>query len=121
MDELPEEYRESYDRAASFADSPELYRAFTELKRDDDLWRRAVEGGADVLREYGVDVPEGLGVDFYEGKPNPLEWTPFVLVLTGCRTYKKLDRTKRPPAIVEATVCRTVRIVPNPVPGGPWG
>ncbi len=120
-DDLPEEYRAAYEEAEALGDNPELYRAFVELAREPDRFDKGAEQGGDMLREYGVEVPDSLAVGLFQGKPNPLEWEPFRIVLTRCRTIKKVDRTASPPALREATVCLGISIVPNPVPGGPKG
>ena len=114
-DDLPEEYHAAYEDALALGDSRELYGAFAEIARDPDLFAKAAESGGELLRDYGVDVPGSLSVGFFEGKPNPLEWEPFRIVLTRCRTIKKLDRTKEPPVLQEATICLGISIVPTPV------
>jgi hypothetical protein len=36
-----------------------------------------------------------------------------------CRTYRRINR--KTGKLEEAEVCFGIEIVPNPVPGGPWG
>lgn len=109
-DEIPEEFSGAYEEAVRLADSPELYGAFADLARDPDRFARAVEMGPDAARELGFDAPETLAVTFFQGKPNPLEWEPFRITLTRCRTFKKRSGT----GIQEATICLGISITPTP-------
>jgi len=114
---VPEEYARLHDRAVELLASPQLAEAVNRLLTDDD-WARELSGHPAPGEQLGLDVPDGLDVRVVGfGKPGP-DWVPFTLRLTGCRHYWVRDRKGE---IRKEEFCRGFEIVPNPVPGGPWG
>ena len=115
--EVPPEYRESHDAALRFSETPKLHRLFEQLLRDEKLRAKAVGDFDAVLRSQSVEVPDGLEVRFMApSMPGP-EWLPFSIRLLRCRKYYRKTRS----GVEEADVCFGIEIIPNPVPGGPWG
>ena len=114
---VPEEYAALHERALELLHQPELARAVNRLLGDDE-WGRELADRPVIGDQIGIDVPDGLDVRIVGfGKPGP-DWVPFTLRLTGCRSYWVRDDDG---SFSQVEVCRGLEIVPNPVPGGPWG
>jgi len=120
--ELSDELQRSLDRAAQFSEDPELFRTLNEAMRDPDLWAEATREPGEFLRSRGIDLPDGLQLDFLDdplrGRPAP-DFEFFTIRLFNCRTYwvKKRDE----PGYEAVEFCRGFEITPNPIPGGPIG
>jgi hypothetical protein len=116
-DLVPEEYVGLHDEAVKVLELPELAAAVQRLLRDDE-WARDLADQPALGRLLKIDVPEGLDLRIVGfGKPAP-DWYPFTLRLTSCRNYWVRERNGQ---IRKVELCRGFEIVPNPVPGGPWG
>jgi hypothetical protein len=116
---LPDEYVELHDRAVELLQQPALASAVSRLLSEDTLARELTEKPGSIADVLGLRVPDGLDVRVIGlDKPVP-EWAPFTLRLTGCRRYWVRRKGKYEYEQVE--ICRGVEIVPNPIPGGPWG
>jgi hypothetical protein len=114
---VPEDYAGLHDQAVALLQDPKLAAGVNRLLTD-DRWARQLSERPALGDQLGLDVPEGLDVRVIGfGKPGP-DWVPFTLRLTGCRHYwvrAKDGKYKR------EEVCLGFEIVPNVVPGGPWG
>ena len=114
---LPAELAEAAERAARFAESPELVRALGQVAADPRLWREAGENPARFLESQGVRVPDGLGLEFlddpFRGRPTP-DYEFFSFRLFNCRTYwvKKQEGG----GYEKVEICRGFEIVPHPLP-----
>jgi hypothetical protein len=116
-DLVPEDYLSLHEQALRLLELPELGSAVQRLLGD-DAWGKELADQPAIGEHLGFDVPEGLDVRVVGfGKPGP-DWVPFTLRLTGCRHYWVRERDGQ---LSRVEVCRGFEIVPNPVPGGPWG
>ena len=114
---LPNEYAELHDMAVQLVQEPAVAAAVSLLLSDDDLARKLARKPSAIGELLGFDIPKGLDVRLVGlGKPGP-DWVPFSVRLTGCRHYWIRQKDQ----IEEVEICRGIEIVPNPVPGGPWG
>lgn len=108
--------------AEELAGSDPLMDLLTATWRDPALGRRLEERPAELLKEFGVDVPKGLSVVPLGagpiGKPGP-DFEPFTIRLSRCRTF--YVREPGSDRLTTETVCFGIEIVRNPVPGGPVG
>ena len=120
MEWLPEEYTELHDRAVGLMQESELAAAVSRLLSDDQLARDLTEKPGSIPDALGIRVPDGLDVRVVGfGKPVP-DWVPFTIRMTGCRSYW-VRRKGEKGGYEQVEICRGIEIVPNPVPGGPWG
>jgi len=114
---VPEDYAGLHEQAVELLHEPKLAAAVSRLLTDDE-WARDLSARPALGDELGIKVPDGLDVRVVGfGKPGP-DWVPFTLRLTACRHYWVREKDGQ---IRREEFCRGFEIVPNPVPGGPWG
>jgi hypothetical protein len=119
LPEIPDEYRDAHEAAVALSQDPNLHRAFGALVGDEQLAGAAARDPSAFLKDFDVRVPDGLTVGLSGfTMPGP-DWMPFTIRLSNCRTYRRINR--KTGKLEEAEVCTGIEIVPNPVPGGPWG
>jgi hypothetical protein len=113
---LPAELAETAERAARFAESPELVQALGTAAGDPRLWREASENPDRFLESQGVRMPDGLGLEFLDdplrGRPAP-DYEFFSIRLFNCRTYWV---KKEGGGYEKVEICRGFEIVPHPLP-----
>jgi hypothetical protein len=106
--------------------SPQVQSALAEALDNPDSRARALRDPVGYLNAHGVEIPEGVDVDFFPdlgaltppGRPTP-EWEPYVLTQFDCRQYWVRDG--KPPRYELQTVCLGLRVAGNRIPGGPIG
>lgn len=111
---LPKELAEREALAVELAARDELVRALNDAARDPSLWNEVEREPGEFLRARGIDVPEGLSVEFLTdpaGRPAP-DYDFFTIRFFNCRTYW----IKKPGGAEKVEICRGFQIIPHPLP-----
>src|SRR5438552_18889767 len=116
-----------HETADALSRDPRLIDLCRHASRDRGLRARILSDPIEQLRSRKMDIPPELTIEFFEPPSRDLpilDWVPFILELTTCRTVwvrECDDGVPQKCTLNSETLCLGVRLYPNPIQPGPIG